>query len=219
MALDEYAPQPKPPVFLKNYVGSDGITAVGTLDGKTLLIAADDAPAPQATQQSTTAVLATDYSDIDFLCSESANGVTVNEGELTYVLWDGIRFIQASLNVPETEITLVAQESTQYIHLIVRLITVDEPASIVEAPYIEHVISENDGTLHTLADIIAWQDPETPEYIVSDEETIVEVPGAGDDDVFFTCLLASINTANGLRVHHCGQINLSQGYYGKILDP
>lgn len=204
---EQYLPVPRQAPEDRSYVGSGDARVFTSLDGSTVLVSArkDNPAVPRADA----VVPASDpFLAMDFRPFTSANGVTFNAGQVDYETWNGLHWRQAYITIPETEVPLTVTDATKYIHLVIPTRTNTPTSDSSNGPFVPVSSVGSLGTPFEYADINIWQGPSgvAPSYVVGEIETLPNI------EDLFRPLLASINAANGLMMHHCGAISIPQGY-------
>jgi hypothetical protein len=216
MDLSDYAPKSRPAPIPTHYVGGDGVHVSSTLDGDIVLVAAEDPiqPTPSIERQQSTAGVS--FTGMDFLATTAETGIHVNAGYVSYVYWDGLKWLQTYVEMGAQDVDVTSGIDTQYLHLVIRLKTFIPTADDQNAPFVSH---NETGTLgdYSYAQTTEWQgihpDDQASYEVTEDEEWVAPSTPFGEEPrIYFSCMLASIDNANGLRVHHCGAISIPQGY-------
>ncbi len=204
---EQYLPAPRVLPQPRQYTGSGDVEVYVDPDGYTVLITAKSTDVQEPVPTGTSAAI-DPFLNMDFRCFLSTNGVTFNEGQVDYVTWNGLHWRQTYIIIPETEVPLTVTGATQYIHLVIPVRTNTPTINDGTGPFVIHADTGGLGTPFTYARTNIWQGPSgvAPTFLIGGVETH---PNKEDT---FRPLLASINSASGLMMHHAGAIALPQGY-------
>lgn len=207
--LEEYIPKPRPSPFAMRYAGGGDMVVVQSFDGDEVLFSAGYRE-PEISQQEGAVEEAVDaLTEMDFMATMDAEELSLNEGEVAFVSWNGSSFVQDRKIIPAATVVVEEDEDPQYVHLIVPM-QYYAPQSLTEGPWVrrDETLSSFPFTPYSYAETTEWQgvhEITEPSYLVSADETLTP------EEDFFKCLICTV-TAGDVEQNHAGAITLPQGY-------
>lgn len=190
------------------------MSVIQSFDGDEVLFSAAS-NAPEGFQQEAIADDAVDeLADMDFMATLATEELALNEGEISYVAWNGSNFIQERKSVPASSVHVEEDEDPQYVHLIVPMQYYRPQTNATLGPWIrrDEILSAFPFTPYSYAETTEWQgvsETDEPSYLVSTSETL------SPEENVFKCLICTV-TNGAVEQNHAGAITLPQGYIGGL---